>query len=115
VRALRGIRGFTQEALAERSDLHVDTIRRLELGEFSPSTTTLAKVARGLGVGRAFLVESDGPPGDQIELLVAVLHGKPPSVVRLAVRAAMAVVNECEIMAVESSGLEPRARISDAG
>jgi transcriptional regulator with XRE-family HTH domain len=98
VRALRRIRGLTREALAERSDLHVDTIHRLELGEFSPSTTTLAKVARGLGVGRAFLVESDGPPGDEIELLMAVLRGKPPVVVRLAIRAALAIVNECEAM-----------------
>jgi transcriptional regulator with XRE-family HTH domain len=45
---LRKSRGLTQDALAERSGLAVDSIRRIERGAFSPSLDTLGKVARGL-------------------------------------------------------------------
>lgn len=110
VRAIRMIRGYSQQTLAERSDLSVDAIRRLELGYYAPSTTTLTKVARGLGVGRAFLVDNESPPGDEIALLVAMLRGRAPEVVRLAVRASLAIVSEYEIMAIESSGVESGAR-----
>lgn len=48
LRSLRKARGLTQEALAERSDLSSDTIRRLEGGTFSPSLNTLTGVASGL-------------------------------------------------------------------
>jgi transcriptional regulator with XRE-family HTH domain len=48
VRLLRKGRGMTQEALAERSDLSADTIRRLELAAFSPSLDTLTKLVAGL-------------------------------------------------------------------
>lgn len=39
---------MTQEALAERSGLSVDSIRRLERGGFSPSLDTLWKLCQGL-------------------------------------------------------------------
>jgi transcriptional regulator with XRE-family HTH domain len=48
LRALRVQRGFTQDRLAERSDLSADAIRRLEAGMFSPSLQTLVKLTRGL-------------------------------------------------------------------
>lgn len=55
VRSLRDARSLTQEALAERSDLSVDAIRRIERGGFSPSLNTLAALARGLDVSLATL------------------------------------------------------------
>jgi transcriptional regulator with XRE-family HTH domain len=48
VRRLRKARGLTQEQLAERAELSSDTIRRLELGSFSPSLDTLIKLNTGL-------------------------------------------------------------------
>lgn len=50
VRKLRTARELTQEVLAERSDLSVDAIRRIERGSFSPSLDTLGKLSKGLDV-----------------------------------------------------------------
>lgn len=64
-RALRGtqaMRGWTQETLAERADLAVDTITRLERGRFSPTLGTLNKLATALGVGLPDLLT--GPAQD---------------------------------------------------
>ena len=41
VRSLRRARGVTQDALAQRSGLSADTIRRIEHGSFSASIDTL--------------------------------------------------------------------------
>lgn len=58
VRRLRQARGLTQEALAERSDLSVDAIRRMEGGRFSPTLDTLRKLSTGLDVSLHTLFES---------------------------------------------------------
>ncbi|NVB37496.1 helix-turn-helix transcriptional regulator [Pseudenhygromyxa sp. WMMC2535] len=58
VRSLRRARGMTQEALAERSGLSADTIRRLEHGSFSPSLDTLRKLCSGLDLMLSTLFES---------------------------------------------------------
>jgi len=55
VRTLREARRLTQESLAERSELSVDAIRRIERGAFSPSLNTLAGLAKGLEVSLASL------------------------------------------------------------
>lgn len=47
VRSLRRVRGLTQDALAERCGVSVDTIRRLEAG-YSPSLDTIRKLVAGL-------------------------------------------------------------------
>jgi transcriptional regulator with XRE-family HTH domain len=111
VRAVRLMLGLGQEALGERARLDPNTIRRIELGYFSPTLDTLTKLARGLSVRPAFLLDTDGPPADddEIRLLVATLQGKPTSVVRLAVRAAQAIVNECEAIDIESGGVRVHA------
>ena len=57
VRSCRKARGLTQEALAERSALSADTIRRIESGSFSPSHETLRKLCRGLGMRLSTLFE----------------------------------------------------------
>ncbi|NVB40317.1 helix-turn-helix transcriptional regulator [Pseudenhygromyxa sp. WMMC2535] len=58
VKSLRRARGLTQERLAERSDLSVDTIRRLEQGSFSPSYDTLRKLCEGLSLELSTLFTS---------------------------------------------------------
>ena len=58
VRSLRRARGITQDALAQRSGLSTDTIRRIEHGSFSASIDTLRKLCGGLGVAPSTLFES---------------------------------------------------------
>lgn len=58
VRSLRRARGVTQDALANRSGLSADTIRRIEHGSFSASIDTLRKLCSGLGVAPSTLFES---------------------------------------------------------
>ncbi len=58
VRSLRRARGVTQDALAQRSGLSADTIRRVEHGSFSASIDTLRKLCSGLGVAPSTLFES---------------------------------------------------------
>lgn len=57
-RSLRRARGITQDALAQRSKLSADTIRRIEHGSFSASIDTLRKLCAGLGVAPSTLFES---------------------------------------------------------
>ena len=57
LRDLRKARVLTQEALAERSSLSVDAVRRIERGAFSPSLDTLRKLALGLDVNLHTLFE----------------------------------------------------------
>lgn len=51
MRSLRRARGWTQDELAKRGKLSVDTIRRIEHGSFSPSLETLRRLCAGLGLG----------------------------------------------------------------
>lgn len=57
VRTLRLSRSLTQESLAEKSDLSVDAIRRIERGAFSPSLDTLGKLSSGLEISLYTLFE----------------------------------------------------------
>jgi transcriptional regulator with XRE-family HTH domain len=70
VRRLRTSRGLTQEELAERAELSVDAIRRIERGAFSPSLETLSKLAFGLELSLKTLF---GPFGRERTDLVAEL------------------------------------------
>jgi transcriptional regulator with XRE-family HTH domain len=58
VRSLRRARGVTQEALAQRSGLSADTIRRIEHGSFAASIDTIRKLCQGLGISPSTLFES---------------------------------------------------------
>lgn len=50
LRALRRERGLSQETLAERADLGVNIIGRLERAIIAPGLTTLLKLSVALGV-----------------------------------------------------------------
>lgn len=50
IRQLRLSRGLTQEGLAEKSNLSVDAVRRIEWGTISPSLDTLSKLGDGLDI-----------------------------------------------------------------
>ena len=49
---------MTQEQLAEKSGVAVDTVRRLEAGSFSPSLDTLIKVGAGMSLRLSTMFES---------------------------------------------------------
>ncbi len=51
VRELRKARGLLQQELADRAGVSRQTVVNLENGRHVPETATLAKIAKGLGVG----------------------------------------------------------------
>jgi transcriptional regulator with XRE-family HTH domain len=57
VRAKRKESGFSQERLAEKSDLSTVFISRIERGKESPSVDNLVKIAKALGLRVRDLVE----------------------------------------------------------
>jgi transcriptional regulator with XRE-family HTH domain len=95
VRRLRTSRGFTQEELAERSELSVDAIRRLERGGFSPSLETVGKLARGLDISLKTLFHSfERARTDQVSIICDFLAGRPGRDVELAWRVLQAMFEE---------------------
>jgi len=57
VRELRLDKGISQEELADRCDLHRTFIGRIERGETNVTLLNIHKIARGLGVSPASLME----------------------------------------------------------
>lgn len=55
--ALRKAAGMTQEELAHAADLHWTYVGQIERGERNATYKNLLKLARGLGVGAAQLVQ----------------------------------------------------------
>ena len=47
---IRKIRGITQEGLAERSDLTLSYISKIEAGKRNPTMAVIEEIASGLGV-----------------------------------------------------------------
>ena len=62
VAELRRAAGMTQEAFAEALDVTVQYVSRIEVGE-NLTLTTLAKIARALGVTVVDLLQPPGPTG----------------------------------------------------
>lgn len=58
IRELRRSKALSQETLAERCELSVDAIRRIEWGTMSPSLDTLSKLAAGLDISLRTLFET---------------------------------------------------------
>jgi transcriptional regulator with XRE-family HTH domain len=52
---LRELRGFSQEALAERSGMSLSAVQRIEYGERWPESETVTVLAKALGVEEARL------------------------------------------------------------
>jgi transcriptional regulator with XRE-family HTH domain len=63
IRRLRDERALTQAELASRSKLAVDSIRRIERGQLSPSLKSLAKLATGLDMSLHSLFGGFEAPG----------------------------------------------------
>jgi transcriptional regulator with XRE-family HTH domain len=68
--ALRKQHGLTQQALADRAEIHVTLLRRYEAGKTQPGLDTLRRLALGLNVAadRLLFDESERGPGDELAL-----------------------------------------------
>lgn len=51
VRRERDAKGITQEQLAEKIDISLRNIQRIEAGEINPLSTTLIRLRKALGCG----------------------------------------------------------------
>lgn len=95
LRAQRVARDLTQEELAERSELSVDAVRRIERGAFSPSLNTLSALAKGLEISLSTLFESlDRGHRDDVTEIADLLATRSPKEVRLAWRVVRALFND---------------------
>ena len=95
IRALREARDLTQEVLAEKADLSVDAVRRIERGAFSPSLNTVAKLAKGLDVSLASLFEGfDRGRRDDVAELADYLATRTAREARTAWRVVRALFDE---------------------
>ncbi|MCY1046828.1 helix-turn-helix transcriptional regulator [Corallococcus sp. bb12-1] len=95
VRSMRTRRELTQEALAERSDLSVDAIRRIERGGFSPSLDTLGKLSVGLEVSLKTLFHSfDMERSDGVAEICDYLASRSGPEVKLAWRVLQAMFDK---------------------
>lgn len=81
LRELRAARGLTQEMLCERAGISVDAVNRIENGTRVPTLTTLASLAKALGVEVVDLVRTTPLPAPRlpppVERVAAVLAGQP--------------------------------------
>ncbi len=87
--AIRQNLGLSQQALAERADLSVDSIGKLERGEQLVSLKTLNKLCQALGISLPafFGAETETSPDDAQKTILSLclyLSGKDPRHVRLA-------------------------------
>ena len=95
LRTLRHARHLTQEALAERSELSVDAVRRIERGAFSPSLETVNKLASGLDVSlRTLFNEFDRDRRDQIAELCDYLGKRSKHELRVVWRVMRAMFEQ---------------------
>lgn len=68
--ALRKAKGYTQALLAEASGIHLQQIKRYELGHAQPSVDALIRLAKTLLVATDTLLfeEEERGPGDDLRL-----------------------------------------------
>jgi len=60
IRAIRLARGFSQEELASRSEIHATYLSSVECGKRNPSLMILFSIAHGLSVPPGALFQFDG-------------------------------------------------------
>ncbi len=68
----RKLRGYTQQAIADKIVLHVNQIKRYEAGTAQPTLETLVRLAKALRLSLDELVfdESESQPSAQMKRLV---------------------------------------------
>ena len=87
IRQLRLSRGLTQEGLAEKSELSVDAVRRIEWGTISPSLDTLSKLSHGLDISlRTLFSTFEQRRRDDVAELADFLSKRSPKDAKLVSR-----------------------------
>lgn len=69
VRHHRRAAGLTQEALAERVDVSIETIGKIERGQAAPTFDTAEAIARALNVEPVALFGVESPGGERGQML----------------------------------------------
>jgi len=93
VRHLREDRGLTQHALAERSGLAVDSVRRIERGQLSPSLRSITKLADGMEISLHSLFGGYEAPGAYLaDRICDLLAGRPTEDIASARRVIIALL-----------------------
>lgn len=69
LRELRTSRGLTQAQLAERAEVTISYITRLESGGYAPGIDLVQKLATALGTTAADILPAADPPPDAAEVL----------------------------------------------
>jgi transcriptional regulator with XRE-family HTH domain len=93
IKALRKSRGFSQEQLAEKSEITPKYLSRLEVGQQSPSIETLGKLAEALNVELWELCDfgHEGTHKELQETLRKIIHESDEKKLRVAVKVFRAV------------------------
>ena len=94
IKELRKLRRFTQERLAEKTEISPQYLSRLEVGQQSPSIETLAKLAEALDV-ELWEVFDFGHLADIRDLratMTKIMKEGDERAIRLAVKVVRAVV-----------------------
>jgi transcriptional regulator with XRE-family HTH domain len=78
IRELREERGLTQSELAERAGMAVDSVRRVERGQLSPSLRSVAKLARGMEISLHSLFGGYEAPGSYLADRICDLLAERP-------------------------------------
>ncbi len=74
----RKLKGLTQEELAEKTQVTVRTIQRIEKGDVNPHLQTIKLLAVGLGVNLDELMPLDNPREESIQKKwLLLIHGTP--------------------------------------
>lgn len=77
IRTLRKARGLSREALADRADLNLSFLAKIEHSKNSPTVRTLTKIAAGLGISPSELLSDSAVsvPLPKKELLALEISG----------------------------------------
>ncbi len=99
VAGLRAERGLSQQELAERSGLTVEAVSRIERMTREPRISTVARLADGLGLSVADLLNFEGSPRHQnhradVEALASLLDNKSEAKVAFIARFAKLLLDE---------------------
>jgi len=93
IQRLRRARGWTQEVLADRSDISTDTVRRLESGAMAPNIDTLVRLCAGLDLlVSTFFAALELPDNDVTRDVIDLLGTRPPREQTLAINMLRALV-----------------------
>jgi transcriptional regulator with XRE-family HTH domain len=79
LRRERTARGITQERAAERAELNLRTLQRIEAGETNILLTTVARLRGAIGCRWAELLGADAPLADEVKPAKAITHRRSKS------------------------------------